>query len=52
MHAAVLLGQRFLKQNLKWRRKPVSGEEGHSTSLLAHTRIFTRLILTLTGAHD
>ena len=52
MHAAVLLGQRFLKQNLKWRRKPVSGEEGHSTSLLAHTRIFTRLILTLTGTHD
>ena len=52
MYAAGLLGQRFLKENLKWRRKPVSGEEGHSTSLLAHTRIFTRLILTLTGAHD
>ena len=26
--------------------------EGHSTILLAHTRIFTRLILILTKAHD
>ena len=52
MHAAGLLGQRFLKDNLKWRTKPVSGEEGHSTSLLARTGIFTRLILILTGAHD
>ena len=52
MHGAGLLGQRFLKENLKWRTKPVSGEEGHSTILLAHTRIFTRLILKLTGAHD
>ena len=52
MHAAELLGQRFLKENLTWRTKPVSGEEGHSTILLAHTRIFTRLILILTGAHD
>ena len=34
------------------RRKPVSGEEGHSTILLAHTRIFTRMILILTEAHD
>ena len=52
MHAAGLLGQRFLKENWKWRTKPVSGDEGHSTSLLVHTRIFTRLILILTGAHD
>ena len=52
MHAAGLLGQRFLKENLKWRTQPVSGEEGHSTILLVHTRIFTRLILILTGAHD
>ena len=52
MHAAELLGQRFLKENWKWRTKPVSGEEGHSTISLAHTRIFTRLILILTGAHD
>ena len=52
MHAAGLLGQRFLKENLTWRTKPVSGEEGHSTILLAHTTIFTRLILILTGAHD
>ena len=52
MHVAGLLGQRFLKENVKWRTKPVSGEEGHSTISLAHTRIFTRLILILTGAHD
>ena len=52
MHAAGLLGQRFLKENLKWRTQPVSGEEGHSTILLVHTRIFTRLILILKGAHD
>ena len=52
MHAAGLLGQWFLKENLKWRTQPVSGEEGHSTILLVHTRIFTRLILILTGAHD
>ena len=52
MHAAGLLGQRFLKENLKWRTQSVSGEEGHSTILLVHTRIFTRLILILTGAHD
>ena len=52
MHVAGLLGQRFLKENLKWRTKPVSSEEGHSTILLAHTRILTRLILILTGTHD
>ena len=52
MHAAGPLGQRFLKENLKWRTQPVSGKEGHSTILLAHTRILTRLILILTGAHD
>ena len=52
MHAAGLLGQQFLKENLKWRTKPVSSEEGHSTILLAHTRIFTRLILILTEAHE
>ena len=52
MRAAELLGQRFLKENLTWQTKPVSGEEGHSTILLAHTRILTRLILILTEAHD
>ena len=52
MHAAGLLGLRFLEENSKWRAKHVSGEEGHSTILLAHSRIFTRLILILTGAHD
>ena len=38
--------------NSKWRTKPVSCEEGHSTMLLAHIRIFTRLILILKGAPD
>ena len=52
MRAAELLGQRFLKENLTWQTKSVSGEEGHSTILLAHTRILTRLILILTEAHD
>ena len=33
-------------------RRPVLCEEGHSTILLVHTRIFTRLILLLKGAHD
>ena len=32
--------------------KPVSGEEDHSTILLAHTRIFTRLILILKATHN
>ena len=43
---------KYLPENLTWQTKPVSGEEGHSTILLAHTRIFTRLILILTEAHD
>ena len=29
--------------------KPVSGEEGYSTILLAHTRIFARLIFDIEG---
>ena len=39
MHAGGLLGQWCLKENSKWKTKPVSGEEGHSTILLAHTKI-------------
>ena len=38
-HAGGLLGQWCLKENSKWKTKPVSGEEGHSTILLAHTKI-------------
>ena len=30
----------------------MADEAGHSTILLAHTRIFTRLILISTKAHD
>ena len=41
MHEARLLGQQFFQTKLK------EGEEGHSTILLAHTKIFTRLILIL-----
>ena len=48
MHAARRLGQWFLKENPKWGTKPVS-DEGHSTILLAHTRIFTRLFLVWNG---
>ena len=33
-------------------RRPVLCGEGHSTILLVHTRIFTRLIMILKGAHD
>ena len=40
---AAIVGQQFLKDNSKWRTKPVSGEEGHSTILLAHTRIFYKI---------
>ena len=49
---AAIVSRRFLKEKSKWRTKPVSGEEGHSAILLAHTRFFTRLILILTGVHD
>ena len=51
---AGLLGQQFFKENSKWWTKihrlhsidsSDSGEEGHSTILLAHTKFFTRLIL-------
>ena len=51
---AGLLGKQFFKENSKWWTKihrlhstdsSDSGEEGHSTILLAHTKFFTRLIL-------
>ena len=48
MHVARLPGQRFFKRKLKM----ADEAEGHSTILLAHTKIFTRLILILTKAHD
>ena len=36
----------------KRKLKMADEAEGHSTILLAHTRIFTRLILISTKAHD